>query len=73
MQPTLLDPRLLSTPAVLENVHHAMRCAGLRVGEYAREMAAALAWLVAARDKEWRACTRGERRVLGAVVRRVRY
>jgi hypothetical protein len=30
-------------------------------------VAAALALLVAARDKEWRACTRGQRRLLGAV------
>jgi hypothetical protein len=38
MQPALLDPRLLLTSAVLENVHHLMRCAGLRVGEYARAL-----------------------------------
>ena len=149
MAPALLDPRLLSTAAVLENVHHATRCAALRVREYARalprgrggaparalavrtlaaplrvaggraaaasrraagdplgagggrpaegparamvrwtacaalaaglagggggaEMGAALAWVVTARDREWRACTRGQRRVLGAMVGRAR-
>lgn len=140
LSPSLLDHALLSPRAVLENLHHAMRCAGLRFAEYVRamgraggaprrsllvrtlaallrvaearaarkaavaaaaaaagprramarwtacaalaaelagggrgpEVGAARAWLAAARDREWRACTMGQRRVLGEVAKRAR-
>jgi hypothetical protein len=35
-------------------------------------LGAAHAWLAAERDREWQACARAERRVLGGVVRRAR-